>query len=61
MHLKDLNNIIAESDSLQLELPLSQMMKQRFKRMVDELGLAKKDHSALYLELLERNGLGGKA
>ncbi|MFZ1813702.1 MAG: NAD(P)-dependent oxidoreductase [Rhizobiaceae bacterium] len=57
VQLKDMNNIMGAAQALRLELPLSAMQQQRFARLCNELGGADLDHSALYLELLDRNGL----
>ena len=51
IHLKDLETIVAEAEAMGLELPLARMMRDRFRRMVEELELAETDHSAVLLEL----------
>jgi 2-hydroxy-3-oxopropionate reductase len=56
--LKDILNALEEAGSLGLSLPLTEQMRDRFARFVHDLDGAEKDHSAIYLELLERNGIG---
>ena len=56
--LKDLRNATDEARSLGLELPLAEQMRERFAILVDEMGGARTDHSAIYTELERRNGLG---
>lgn len=55
--LKDLDNLLNESGQLGLDLPVSQMTRDRFEDFCTNLDGAEKDHSGLYLELLKRNGL----
>ena len=55
--IKDLDNILEEADALGLMLPMTREVRHRFVRLVEELGGADLDHSALFLELLDRNGL----
>ena len=55
--LKDINNALEEAQSHGLDLPLTGQMQARFKRFVEELDGAEKDHSGIYLELKDRNGL----
>jgi len=55
--LKDLDNLLAEAGSLNLTLPVSEHIQARFKRFCDDLNGADQDHSGLYLELREQNGL----
>ena len=57
LHRKDLGNILAEADKLGLDLPMSKMLGERFTRLCTELGGADLDHCALYLELLDLNGV----
>ncbi|MFZ2103741.1 MAG: NAD(P)-dependent oxidoreductase [Oricola sp.] len=57
LHLKDMRNILAEAGNLHLDLPMSRMLGERFARLCEELGGSGLDHSALFLELLDRNGL----
>lgn len=56
--VKDLDNLLTEARNLGLELPVSQHVRDRFERFSTKLDGAEKDHSGLYLELKERNGLG---
>jgi len=58
LHLKDMNNILAEAEKLGLDLPMSREIGARFARLCNELGGGGLDHAALFLELLERNGKG---
>lgn len=58
LQLKDLDNVGAEADKLGLDLPFCEASRKRYRRLVEELGGAELDHSALFLELLERNGSG---
>ncbi len=60
-HLKDLTNALAEAEGLGLHLPITENLRARFDRLCTQLGGSELDHSALYLELLDLNGLGGKA
>jgi 2-hydroxy-3-oxopropionate reductase len=53
--LKDLDNLMEEAGRLGLELPLSRMLQGRFGHLVRDMDGADLDHSALFLELLERN------
>lgn len=59
--LKDLNNALEVMQQSGLKLPLAQMMRDRFERLVQELDGANLDHSAIYLELLDTNGLKNDA
>ena len=52
--LKDLRNALNAAGDL--DLPLAAQVTDRFARLVDEMGRGETDHSALYLELLDRNG-----
>jgi 2-hydroxy-3-oxopropionate reductase len=54
--LKDLENVLGEARSLGLKLPLTQEVRDRFDRFCSDLQGAEKDHSGLYLELLDQNG-----
>ncbi|RLJ59265.1 2-hydroxy-3-oxopropionate reductase [Litoreibacter meonggei] len=53
--LKDLDNLLNESGQLGLSLPTAQMTRDRFADFVENMDGADKDHSGLYLELLQRN------
>ncbi|MGB3555261.1 MAG: NAD(P)-dependent oxidoreductase [Jannaschia sp.] len=55
--IKDLDNALAEAESLSLDLPSVRAVNERFKRLRDEMDGGELDHSALYLELRARNGL----
>ena len=55
--LKDLNNTLDEAASLGLSLPATETVRDRFQHFSDAMGGAEKDHSGLYLELKQRNGL----
>ena len=56
--LKDLNNVMAEAEGLRISLPMTEGVRDRFKHFVEAMDGADKDHSGLYLELLQRNGEG---
>ena len=56
--LKDLDNLLDEAAQLGLSLPVSEHIRSRFAHFCNEMGGAEMDHSGLFLELLERNGLG---
>jgi len=56
LHLKDMNNILGEAEKLGLQLPISRDLGARFARLCNELDGAGLDHSALFVELLDRNG-----
>lgn len=55
--LKDLDNTLAEAASLNLALPSTQAVRDRFATFCDEMGGADLDHAGLYLELKKQNGL----
>ena len=55
--VKDMTNVLDEADKHNLTLPLTIEVRDRFKQLVDEMEGGDLDHSALYLELLKRNGL----
>ena len=57
IQLKDMDNILEEAARLDLELPLSSQMQQRYRRLIEELDGADTDHSGIYLELKDRNRL----
>ncbi|MEZ5791501.1 MAG: NAD(P)-dependent oxidoreductase [Nitratireductor sp.] len=57
VQLKDIDNILKAAGELDLTLPLTEMQRERFHRLCHELGGSELDHSALYLELLDRNGI----
>lgn len=55
--LKDLDNLLHESGGLGLELPASQAVRDRFDRFVHQMDGADRDHSGLFVELCDRNGV----
>ena len=57
LQLKDLDNLLEESATLGLSLPVSQHIRDRFSRFCAELNGTEKDHSGLYLELRDHNGM----
>lgn len=57
LQVKDLDNIMEEAAALNLRLPSTEAAQARFRRFVDDLDGAEKDHSGLWLELLDVNGL----
>ena len=59
--LKDLDNVLHEADAHGLTLPLSRSVRNRYRRLCREMDGRERDHSALYLELRRRNGLGEDA
>ena len=54
---KDMTNVLEEAAALSLTLPLTQEVLSRYETLITKLAGGDKDHSALYLELLARNGL----
>lgn len=57
LQLKDIDNALIEARAMGLTLPLVEQMQDRFGRFVRDLDGAQKDHSGIYLELLDINGL----
>ena len=55
--VKDMTNVLDEAAADDLRLPLTEEVRDRFKKLVDEMDGGDLDHSALYLELLARNGI----
>ena len=55
--VKDLNNTLDEAADLNLKLPATQSVRDRFQHLIDEMDGADLDHSALFLELKAQNGL----
>ncbi|MEO0636342.1 MAG: NAD(P)-dependent oxidoreductase [Pseudomonadota bacterium] len=55
-HLKDLRNTRQVADDLGLTLPLLDHLLCRYDRLCDQLDGGDKDHAAIFLELMERNG-----
>ncbi len=58
VQIKDLTNILEEAATLGITLPETARIAERFQRLSSVLGHGDLDHSALYLELLDLNGLG---
>ena len=50
--LKDLNNLIEAAQDHGVTLPLTEIQRQRFEKLVNQRDSADLDHSALYLQLL---------
>ena len=57
LQLKDLQNVLGAADKANLRLPMVQSTHDRYARLVAELDGEMKDHSALFLELCDLNGL----
>ena len=57
LQVKDLDNALAEARSMGLTLPMAAETRARFAHLVDGMQGGEMDHSALFLELLQRNGL----
>lgn len=55
--VKDLKNALDEASQLGLSLPQTEAVQERFIRLSEAMNGAGLDHSALFLELLARNGL----
>ncbi len=55
--IKDLDNALAEAAGLGLTLPATSATRARFERLRDALDGSEMDHSALFVELLDLNGL----
>lgn len=55
--LKDLNNVLFEAEAINLKLPMTTDVRDRFTHFVDHMDGADKDHSGLYLELRKHNGM----
>lgn len=53
--LKDLNSVLAEAETYGLKLPLTEQITDRFTHFCDNMDGGDKDHSGIYLELLEQN------
>ena len=58
LQLKDLNNVLSEAQNLNLNLPVTQHIRDRFDHFVHQLDGADLDHAGLYLELQARNSDG---
>lgn len=57
LQVKDLDNVLNEADGLGLRLPLVTHIRDRFARYVSELDGGERDHSGLFEELRDLNGL----
>lgn len=57
LQLKDLDNALNEARAVDLHLPQTQAVRDRFERFCTALDGGEKDHSGLFLELLDLNGL----
>ena len=55
--LKDLDNVLFEAEAVNLKLPMTTGVRDRFAHFVDHMDGADKDHSGLYLELRKQNGM----
>ena len=55
--LKDMTNVLEEAAEMGIELPMTRNLRDRYGYLVEELDGGELDHSALYLELLEKNGI----
>ena len=54
VHLKDMNNIIESANSYNLNLPISKLVKEMYKSLVEN-GYGETDHSSLYKEIERLN------
>jgi 2-hydroxy-3-oxopropionate reductase len=57
LQLKDLDNALGEAAQFGLTLPATQQTRDRFDRFCAALSGGEKDHSGLFLELLDLNGI----
>ncbi len=57
LQLKDLDNALAEAGALDLDLPATQDVRERYAYFCAKMDGAELDHAGLYLELKKRNGL----
>ena len=55
IQLKDMETIIATADEIGIDLPLARNVRDRYRRLVDEMGEGALDHAALLLELEATN------
>lgn len=53
--VKDMTNVLDEAQEMGITLPMTLNLRDRFRRLVEELDGGDLDHSALYLELLDLN------
>ena len=58
LQLKDLNNVLSEAQNVNLSLPVTQHIRDRFDHFVHQMNGAELDHAGLYLELQSRNSDG---
>jgi len=49
-HLKDMNNILESANTFNTHLPISNLVKEMYKNLVEN-GYGNKDHSSLYMEI----------
>ena len=54
VHLKDMNNILESANSYNLNLPISKLVKEMYKSLVEN-GYGEIDHSSLYKEIERLN------
>lgn len=57
--LKDLNNTLEAAEAAGVTLPMTEVMRDRFQHLIEEMDGGDLDHSALYLELLAQNEIEG--
>lgn len=55
--IKDLGNVLEVAGEVGIALPFVTEMRARFGRLCEEMGAGDRDVAAIYLELLDRNGL----
>ena len=55
--IKDLDNVLAEAAGLGLTLPVSEHIRDRFVRLMNDMEGGEMDHSALFAELCDLNGI----
>ena len=55
--LKDIDNALEAARESSLTLPLAEQMRARFNRLITDLDGGDLDHSAIWLELLDLNGI----
>lgn len=56
--LKDEKNVLEAAQSLNLELPVTKAIYERYQDLSENMGKGDLDHSALFLQLLKINNLG---
>jgi len=57
LQVKDLDNVLDEAAHLNLKLPVVEHIRARFARYIEDLDGGERDHSGLYEELKDLNGL----